>query len=270
MVQSLNLFRSFETLTLAQQIERLADMLEEQGFQTDIVKSRQGIRNFIYYAPNSSAVFVVIYKPRQNELYYTVLDREVYERELKGTGRVLNYAIRHDGSYKIVFAEDDTNKSVHRFVIPCKDKEIDHIGVNKCLNTRELLRPVSAAQNSMNHKFYSRVSLENLQFKIKNCSQTDNQRKSLVQAGFKLEGDYFISPTYNSEKELFKAVNKVEKFLLGEYRYNPLVDFSETWYAYAFYKMLGDCSMYDVKRYNADFMRRNHKNIACYYMLYEG
>lgn len=267
MTQSLNLFRSFETLTLAQQIEKVADMLEEQGFQTETVKSRQGIRNFIYHSPSSSAVFVVIYKPRKNELYHTVLDRETYERELRNTNRVLNYAIRHDGSYKIVFAEDDTNKSVHRLVIPCEAREIDHIAVNKCINTKEMLRPVTAAQNSMNHKFYSRVSLENLQFKIKNCAQNDNQRKSLIQAGFKLEGDYLISPIYNSEKELFEAVNKVEKFLLGEYRYNPLVDFSDTWYAYAIYKLLGICSMNEVMSYNADFMHRYHSNIAKYYQL---
>lgn len=267
MTQSLNLFRSFEVLSLAQQIEKFADMLEEQGFQTDTVKSRQGIRNFIYHSPSSSAVFVVIYKPKQNELFYTVLDRETYERELRNTNRVLNYAIRHDGSYKIVFAEDDTNKSIHRLVIPCEAREIDHIGVNKCLNTKEMLRPVTAAQNSMNHKFYSRVSLENLQFKIKNCAQNDNQRKSLIQAGFKLEGDYFISPVYNSEKELFEAVNKVEKFLLGEYRYNPLVDFSDTWYTYAIYKLLGICSIDDVKQFNAGFMRRHHPNIAKYYQL---
>lgn len=267
MTQGLNLFRSFETLTLAQQIEKFADMLEEQGFQTDIVKSRQGIRNFIYHASGSSAVFVVIYKPKQDELYYTLIDKEVYERELKGTNRVLNYTKRHDGSYKIIFAEDDTNKSLHHLVISCEDKEIDHIAVNKCINTKEMLRRVSAAQNSMNHKFYSRVSLENLQFKIKDCSQNDNQRKSLIQAGFKLEGDYFISPIYSSEKELFEAVNKVEKFLLGVYRYNPLIDFSETWYAYAFYKLLGACSMDEVKHYNVDFMKRKHPNIAKYYML---
>lgn len=267
MVQSLNLFRSFEVLSLAQQIEKVADMLEEQGFQTDIIKSRQGIRNFIYHSPSSSAVFVVIYKPRKNEIYYTIIDREVYERELRGTNRVLNYAIRHDGSYKIVFAEDDTNKSVHRLVMPCDEKEIDHIAVNKCINTKEMLRPVLAVQNSMNRKFYSRVSLDRMQFKIKNCSQNANQRKSLIQAGFKLEGDYFISPIYDSEKELFEAVNKVEKFLLGEYRYNPLVDFSETWFAYAIYKLLGICSMDDVKQFNAGFMRRHHPNIAKYYQL---
>lgn len=267
MTQSLNLFRSFEVLSLAQQIEKIADMLEEQGFQTETVKSRQGIRNFIYHSPSSSAVFVVIYKPKQDELFYTVLDRETYERELRNTNRVLNYAIRHDGSYKIVFAEDDTNKSVHRLVIPCDEKEIDHIAVNKCINTKEMLRPVSAVQNSMNRKFYSRVSLDRMQFKIKNCSQNVNQRKSLIQAGFKLEGDYFISPVYNSEKELFEAVNKVEKFLLEEYRYNPLVDFSDTWYAYAFYKLLGACSMNEVKQYNADFMHRYHPNIAKYYQL---
>lgn len=267
MTQSLNLFRSFEVLSLAQQIEKVADMLEEQGFQTNTVKSRQGIRNFIYHSPSSSAVFVVIYKPKQDEIYYTIIDREVYEREIRNTGRVLNYAIRHDGSYKIIFAENDTNISIHRLVVPCDEKEIDHIAVNKCINTKEMLRPVSAVQNSMNRKFYSRVSLDRMQFKIKDCCQNESQRKALLQAGFKLEGIYFISPIYNSEKELFEAVNKVEKFLLGGFRYNPLVDFSDTWYAYAIYKLLGACSMNDVKLYNKDFIYRHHSNIAKYYML---
>lgn len=267
MIQSLNLFRSFEVLSLAQQIEKFADMLEEQGFQTETVKSRQGIRNFIYHSPSSSAVFVVIYKPKQNEIYYTIIDREVYEREIRNTGRVLNYAIRHDGSYKIIFAENDTNISIHRLVVPCDEKEIDHIAVNKCINTKEMLRPVSAIQNSMNRKFYSRVSLDRMQFKIKDCCQNESQRKALLQAGFKLEGIYFISPIYDSEKELFEAVNKVEKFLLGKYRYNPLVDFSDTWYAYAIYKLLGACSMNEVMSYNADFMHRHYPNIAKYYIL---
>lgn len=267
MTQSLNLFRSFEVLSLAQQIEKVADMLEEQGFQTTTVKSRQGIRNFVYYSPKSTKVFVVIYKPKQNEIYYTIIDREVYEREIRNTGRVLNYAIRHDGSYKIIFAENDTNISIHRLVVPCDEKEIDHIAVNKCINTKEMLRPVSAVQNSMNRKFYSRVSLDRMQFKIKDCCQNESQRKTLLQAGFKLEGIYFISPIYNSEKELFEAVNKVEKLLLGDFRYNPYLDLSETWYAYALSSLLGICSITVLKGYNADFMKRNHKDIAKYYLM---
>lgn len=71
----------------------------------------------------------------------------------------------------------------------------------------------------------------------------------------------------HSEEEIYAKLVAYEKEEFGEFAYNPLHDFTETWYAYMLYAMLGTISEKELREYQKDYILRNDKAAARYYKI---
>ena len=133
--------------------------------------------------------------------------------------------------------------------------EVDHISHNHCIATREMLRTCTHEQNIVNKKFSVKVDVNKNIFEVKN-RVPDEDRRFFINQGYCLNKNRIISPAFSSMDEMYKALNAYEKRYLGEYRYNPLSDFEETWYAYALFRFTNLYSAEDIMKYQRDYYLR--------------
>ena len=90
---------------------------------------------------------------------------------------------------------------------------------------------------------------------------TEIQRLLVDQYGLKVQGKKFISNRkYSSEKELYSDVADIAELVLGQFRYDPLVDFSETWYALVFEEMLKKISSEEREEYQRMYWIKKYQN----------
>jgi hypothetical protein len=253
-------------------VEHIADELEAQGFKADIRRRKRGkknIFNVFYTRDDVDAVFVVIYNVNEGKFHYTVLDYAIYKKYIKDDEEViLNRVQRTMGDFKIVLSSNKyVNVALHRLVFDdLKDGEmIDHVTHSACINTRECLRRCNNMENCRNKKFYSDVVC--LHFSVNKSLVDKAEKAKLIKAGFEGDGRRLYSPDYKTQNELYTALADFENKYLGKFRYNPLNDFTETWYAYLVYKMLGYITAKDLEDYNRDFMISRYPEIAQYYQL---
>lgn len=263
---------SFEQKDLFNQIDALEKLLEADGFEVEKVRSRFGYHNYYYSKEGCELVYCTLYHEKKNEVCYTVFDKDVYDKWFRGTGRVLTFESRNDGKTKIICSSYPFNNTdLHAIVAGAvgMDKstyQADHISHNVLINTREMLRYCTTQQNNFNKECYSSCFEDVLCFKIRN-KFAENEVKELKAKGYKLKGDYLYSPEFETESEMYGEIERIERMFMQDYRYNPVVDYSDTWYAYVLHKMLGLISKAELDAYNKDFMRRNQGNVARYYML---
>lgn len=266
----MNLFRSFELLDESQQIHKVADMLENAGFTVLTRKSRKNLVNVIYTKPDVPYVFIVIYNPVQGYLGYTILDADIYQQVLADKpSRVLNYSIRHDGKYKVIFSEDKTNKILHRFVFSnlTRSMAIDHKSHNISINTREMLAVSDNSSNMKNVRYYCTVNEAKHQFNFTDSIKDTAVRNKLTQSGFRFIKGRVYSPIYKDENDTFTSARNIEKFLFGDNAYNPYIDFRNTFYAYVLCRCLGVCSLAQAMEYNRDYYVKYDKHLTKYYRL---
>ena len=258
-MRNLEVLRSFEGLELFKQIDKLEKMLEKADFNAKEVVSNKGNTNIFYSKDGVDTVLVVIYCKRDNTVAYAVIDKDVYDNEFKGTDKVLMLKRRADNKYKIICSSGGwNNASLHHIVMGKVDGvQIDHITHNTFINTRECLRPCYAQENAFNKPFYSTVSEDGLSFRIRDKVIDIPQRQALADLGYRFSGKYIYSPKFGSEAELYAEIKRVETRYLMNYRYNPVIDYRDTWYAYVLYKMLGLVTKEELDAYVVGYFRRN-------------
>ncbi len=267
-MKSLEYLRRFEGLNDSEAIEKLADLLEDLGFTVETKKGKGGIRNFVYRKAEVPYIFVVIYKTYVEGYSFAFLDADVYDKIIVDKPEaILNTCIRHDKDNKIVFAKDKTNISVHRCVMDCEGYFINHKSHNLGLDTRELIQLCTPSQNKKDVKFYSQVDDINKSFDLVDSIKDLELKIKLRGVGYTFSKGRIYSPTFETTEEMYKALNDLEDMMFGEFRYNPLIDFSKTFYAYILCRCLGEFTMQDVMEYNRDYHIRNNPDIARYYML---
>lgn len=264
------MLQKFESLELREQICALLDMLEAQGY-TDVERkgARSSIMNYFYSRDNCDYVFAVIHKKEEKEIFYAFMDKRTYVECIEARkGVILNNCVRNMKDYKIILSGDKwDNEMLHKVALEGEKDNVDHISHNAAINIKELLRPCSAKENSMNKPLHCKVAKNKLLFRVnKNLVKADDY-KFLHDNDFEFTVSKVISPTYTTKEELYAAINKFEEKCFGEFRYNPLKDFSETWYALVICKMLGVLTEDELYEYNRQYMRRWHKDIAEYYQL---
>lgn len=272
MSKGLNLVKSMESLDTAQRIIKIADMLESQGFNVEYRRrqhSKKNIVNYFYSKDGVDYVYCVIYKLKENQIYYTLIDYSTYRDVIiPNPDIILNWVIRQMGDLKIVMrSEKFINVPVHRVAVDCAGREINHKTHNACINISEYLNVCSSAENSRDKVFYSRVSDDMKSFSVPVSVVNDNERINLLSKNYKVYRGRVYSPEFESTEEMYTALNAFEDKFLGKYRYNPLVDFSDTWYALVIQKMFGDISDVDLYEYNREYMIKNHADITEYYQL---
>ena len=125
---------------------------------------------------------------------------------------------------------------------------IDHVTHNLGICTREFLRVCSPQQNRCNTACYSTVDRNNRRFII-SCKQMDfKKRLTYSLKGYAFKGDHMY-------------------WYLGKFRYNPLYDFRDTFYAFVAWKLLGWGTEIEITEYNRDYIRRHRPEVAEYYRL---
>ena len=269
---AMSLLKSIEAMGEVDKIYTIADMLEKAGFECIERKRESGKKNLINYFYTKSGVdyvFCVIHNVRKNQICWTLIDYSTYESQIVANPDVImNYIQREMGDFKIVLrSESFINTPIHRLVVDCKGKQVDHKTHNSYINIEEYLSSCTNKENCRNKKFYSKVDEDNLSFSVPASIVSDDERLSLLSRKFQVIGGRLISPEFNSEDDMYEALNAFESRHLGQFRYNPLIDFTDTWHALVIQKMLGDISDADLYEYNRNYMLSHHEDIVKYYRL---
>lgn len=228
-------YKEFEGLTDEGKVKRMCEELEKAGIRHEKCKTRRGA--IIEYYMNEKTVFAVRELPNKGEKSFIILDRDFYDRHLADGKGTLYYNDRGGGNYKVLFQDDRmNNKELCRYVmeeagIDIGEDCVDHIFHSPFINTKEALRKATRKDNRGNCKF---------------LKHRPKEGESL------------------SRKE-YKEFTDCEKREYNEFAYNPLTDFTDTWYAYAAYKMLGIGSQEELEEYNREFIIGTDEDTAKYY-----
>ncbi len=85
----------------------------------------------------------------------------------------------------------------------------------------------------------------------------------MPQGGYPIPPAELVVGPFGGELEIF------EKEQFGAFRYNPSYDFSETFYAFVAWKMIGWGTETEITKHNRDYIIRNRPEVAKYYQLEE-
>lgn len=237
---------------------------------------KTGVENVFFINKELSHVFCFIYSNKTETISWTLMNYSTYKDVFVSNPDAILYKVHvKNTQYKIVVNGGKYSYvAFHRVVTSCESKDqVDHITHNTYINIKEYLRNCTAGENNKNKAFCSSIAEDKKSFSITIEGISDSERVILLQNGYRLDrGDSIdrfrvCSPEFETTSEMYKALNAFETKYLGEFRYNPLVDFKETWYALVIQKMLGGISDEELHEYNREYMIKNHKDIAEYYQL---
>lgn len=269
-----------ETYIIGYQVRKLVRILNNAGVvPAKIVKTNTGDNQ--HYV-GEKCVLIVINRKNASGIapgtYATIIDRSFYDEFFNDLddGEKLTVCIskRHAGDYKIMVNGRRHGKiyadaSLHQLVCKHEDgKQIDHISCSTLVNMAEYLRSVTGKENMANRKYYSRIDLENLSFISINKVNDMNERIELINQDYKflikMGREYIRSRRFSTKVDLYNALNMYENKYLKQFRYNPLVDFSETWYALVVDDFLGEVNLHE---YNRNYAIRTEYEKVEYYQL---
>ena len=205
-----------------------------------------------------------------------ILDSISYQKYLGNDVRI-TLKSRANGLIPIVnnmgIPERASLARLHRLICGVSDPEIevDHITHNLGIILKEYLRPCSAVENKYNIRFRSTINDElkysfSLMVHVEDEKVLEAYKKKQYQVKCRKKGYTLISPVFSTEKEMYQAIEEVETYFYGEFRYDPMLDMSETWYAFMLCKM-GLISEDQRKAYQKKYILQYHKELAEYYRL---
>jgi len=277
-MKAFELMKKFEGIEVNKQIAKMEALAVEHGFSKEVHISRNSkIESTFYYSNNSDKVLVITRHPAYEKPFYTVIDKDVYEEYFKGTNRAVSLKTKKNKKNEIIRIVPNYNVAgnypVHHLCMqPEEGEEIDHITHNLFINTKDTLRKCVASENSMNKCFYSRVSEKKLVFDVNDWLIDIDSRMMLVNKGYRFKGGKtprIISPKFASMDALYAELNWFENKFLKKFRYNPLIDYSNTWYVYVLNKVIGIVSDMEASEYMRQYHIQYNPAIAEYYMLKE-
>lgn len=225
-----------------EQVTMMERILEKYGFKRE--ERRVHGRDIVFYI-GGDAVFGVAPLPKGRGRYksYILVDRSLYDNYFADNKKAsFSFNSRNVGDKVKVHTAEYKNMCLHRLVMEgagykLDGKIVDHVVRNTLINTAGELRVCTGRENAKNRKFISRKLRNNLE----DC-----------------QGDYD-----RHKVDCARQVAK-EQEEGGEFAYNPLNDFSNTWYALVLHRMLGRGTAEELKDYNRDFLFR-HDKVAYYY-----
>lgn len=146
-----------------------------------------------------------------------------------------------------------------------KDKttEVDHRTHNRLINlaTDEYVRECNRRENSRNKKTYrlAKIDEKKLLFRIQTEKLYSLISSDVLKKKFGISDNK--SKKYTNCEELYSDVKQIEDMAFGKFRYDPLVDFSETWYILVYEKMLKKISKEEREDYQRYFWGEKYLNI---------
>lgn len=205
------------------QINALGDYLEECGISPIISKSSYGLKSA--YFVGEEAVFAVVHKPSSDEPEFVLVDRDFYDTYLADGKGTINL-VRRDGKtyFKAMLSRDKVKVALHRKVLEFAGHDLS-----------EDKQVDHIAHNTMiNTRDFLRpcTGSQNVQ------NRATSKKRAEDMTGDVLATDY-----------------------MSDFSYNPVLDFTDTWYAVVLYKMVG-LSGEEMCDYNRDYMMRHNRLTA--------
>lgn len=250
-------------------VDLLDDTLEKAGFKYEKRVGKRKLQNITYCSKDSNIVTSFVVSSQIDGMVLPViLDKDIYD-EFFFDGSLISVKTGGGANKRLIPVKGGkvyVNTQLHRAALNLPKGcgiQVDHCTRYTGCALREELRPCTSRENAMNKPMRSKL-LGNNSFKTK-ANLNDDEINKFENMGFKYsKKGYLISPKYNTEKEMYDAIKTIETMLFGEFRYNPLLDFSETWYALILWKML-DLPEEDIMAYQRDYIIRNKPEVAEYY-----
>ncbi len=264
-------------------VNDIVEMLGKAGFDTsdEPNKSNRGTKSRFYYKEGVDLVFCTIDTEkskgaRNKGIYYTIIDKITFDKfkdfepkfNISQSGDYVTLYLKHIpgdwGTYRgtllhSVLKSDEVSKET---------PVVDHVTNNGFINInqKDYLRVCNPLQNKMNSRYTKLVNVQEdtLSFYIIPQKSIKGKEEKLRELGLVKKGKNYYSIMFDSEEELYKTIGAVEKAIYGEFRYDPLKDFSQTWYVLVYEKMLGKISHEEAKEYQRDYFKRTHPDIAKY------
>ena len=268
-------------------------LLKGLGFTETVIEGKKANnmeetnKNWVYEKEDSDIVLVIVDAPYRGIYQPILLDKEVYEEKIKGNTIYINSSnkkalqgnrptvkVRKDGKLK--------NIKLHRLVLDREfdsEDDIDHISHCMCDCLRSDLRVVTHKQNMMNRAFRTQVSMTKDGYKMKTWVSIDTEEKAkykeeLESKGFEferksLDDNVFLLKSPRMGKGFYKMINEIEDKFFGEYRYNPLEDYSypvaTNWLIHYHLGMLSKELMNELQK--ELLLQRNRLETIRYYQL---
>ncbi|MCM1217793.1 MAG: hypothetical protein NC548_25155 [Lachnospiraceae bacterium] len=240
-LQFQELLKSFEGLSEQEKVDKIDGILEEEGIKPVVITSHHG-RKMAYYV-GEDTVFAAATLPNGRGVSFTLIDRCTYDKHLADENSSFCFVSRRAGDAKVrVYAREYTGIELHQLVM--KDagydlagKSVDHKFHHPQINTADALRVCTNRDNRGNSRYLNRRAMQEL--KRKDCDDWDER--------------------------VYKAITDSEKQRFGDYAYNPLTDFTDTWYGFVLYKMLRWGTLKDLEDYNRSYFIKHDKVMMHYY-----
>lgn len=214
-----------------EQVEIIRSCLEERGINLVSTSSSTG-RSTDYYIGKDTVLALI--ELSYGERFPVVIDSSFFDKYLKdGKGSIsLNYRNKKRKNYKFWYCSDREQMELHRLVM--QDAGYDITG------------------KIVDHKFHS--PLINTLEALRPCTAKQNawNRDSL---------------SYKGDKKKSLDLEKMKE--RGEFAYNPLEDYSVTWYAYVIHKLTGDITADELREYNRDLCMRSEDTARYYASILE-
>ena len=282
-----NKLMQFENKKYCDQIKMVCGELVEAGFAEKTVDYTRDNQIKYYIRDNCEFVFINLFNHAMNARQGIIMDKSVFESEGFAEKRVtLSLKSRNTTKYGddrtlVPCAFSNGNITLHHLVMNCRSLpegiEIDHITHYLGICTKDMLRACSGIQNSINRACRCSIDEKRCSFSTvcQSCQHLDdNKRKEYEKKGytFKVNGKgkmRIYSKSFERPGQMYHELEIFEKEQFGAFRYNPSYDFSETFYAFVAWKMIGWGTETEITKYNRDYIIRNRPEVAKYYQLEE-
>lgn len=266
-------FKGFEGLDENGKIGSLESILKKQGCRyLGYKKSRARVENYHYLSVDGKYVTTIVIN-KAGKMLACVYDYCSYEKYFKDGGLVLSLNDRGEGkciepslngkeypfnvrAYRVILVDDPSGKLPEGY-------EVDHITHTHCDMTLEGLRECARYQNSMNRPRRVSIKGDTITCGVKEIP--GDKKAVLLDLGYLIKKN---GSGYKVEKsgcgDIRASIEELETALFGEFRYNPLMDFSRTWYALILWKMFG-IPEDEVMAYQKGYLLDNCGDVCAYY-----
>lgn len=266
-------FKGFEGLDENGKIGRLGDILVKQGCRyLGYKKSRARVENYHYLSVDGKYVTTIVIN-KAGKMLACVYNYCSYEKYFKDGGLVLSLNDRGEGkciepslngkeypfnvrAYRVILVDDPSGKLPEGY-------EVDHITHTHCDMTLEGLRKCTRCQNSMNKSCRVSIKGDTITCRVKEIP--GDKKAVLLDLGYLIEEKESRYEVMKSGcGDIRASIEELETALFGEFRYNPLMDFSRTWYALILWKMFG-IPEDEVMAYQKGYLLDHRGDVCAYY-----
>lgn len=263
---ALNLLE-FEGMDVQEQCKRFVEEAKAQGYVEDAI-GKSPTR--YYYREGADCVLVVVTQ-RSGDIHPCLVDMETF-RKLKSEKATTIVNVKKSGVR--FMANGGMNRVqlfLHQYAFDSDEisegLQVDHVCCNHAIALRKYLRVCNSAQNNANKPCRCKVNKRKLCFECSINSEffSDDVKEKYRNLGYKFTDKSVKSVCFLSEEELYRALYEFETDVFGEYRYNPLSDYRDTFHAFLSYRFFHSISEDELHEYQMQYFRRNRLEEVAYY-----